>query len=66
MILILCLSILQEISETLGPGKINKVPEQEAITVKAFKVHYVIFFLILNELKSSLDYHSICILIFFL
>ncbi|XP_042358935.1 LOW QUALITY PROTEIN: adenylate kinase 7-like [Plectropomus leopardus] len=29
--------IVKMISDTLGPGKINKVPEQEAITMKAFK-----------------------------
>ncbi|KAM7395120.1 hypothetical protein PAMA_006730 [Pampus argenteus] len=29
--------IVQMISDVLGPGKINKVPEQEAITMKAFK-----------------------------
>lgn len=26
------------ISEKLGPGKINKIPEEEAITMKAFQV----------------------------
>ncbi|XP_070782037.1 adenylate kinase 7-like [Enoplosus armatus] len=29
--------IVKMISDTLGPGKLNKVPEQEAITMKAFK-----------------------------
>lgn len=47
------------ISDVLGPGKINKVPEQEAITMKAFKVG--LFFLILCNLESSLGYHSISI-----
>ncbi|XP_018538054.1 LOW QUALITY PROTEIN: adenylate kinase 7-like [Lates calcarifer] len=29
--------IVKMISETLGPGKINKLPQQEAITMRAFK-----------------------------
>ncbi|XP_070705681.1 adenylate kinase 7-like [Pempheris klunzingeri] len=29
--------IIKMISDTLGPGKVNKLPEQEAITTKAFK-----------------------------
>uniref|UniRef100_A0A8P4KN51 ATPase AAA-type core domain-containing protein n=1 Tax=Dicentrarchus labrax TaxID=13489 RepID=A0A8P4KN51_DICLA len=29
--------VVKMISDTLGPGKINNIPEQEAITMKAFK-----------------------------
>lgn len=43
-ILILSLLTLQMISDRLGPGKIKKAPEHEAITMKAFKVQYFIFF----------------------
>lgn len=50
------LSLNQMISETLGPGKINKLPQQEAITMRAFKVKHV-FFLISNELECSLDFY---------
>lgn len=33
------------ISNTLGPGEIINVPEQEAIATKAFEVKHVIFLL---------------------
>ena len=40
---VLWLFTLQMISDSLGPGKLNKVPAQEAIAMKAFKVQYAIF-----------------------
>lgn len=31
------------ISDKLGPGKIDKLPKEEAITMNAFRVQYVLY-----------------------